>query len=71
MMNFGEAIAALKDGRQVGRRGWNGKGMFLELKTPVQPLHHPYIAMWTVQKYWIPWLASQTDVLAEDWEVVG
>lgn len=31
----------------------------------------PYIAMYTAQKQWLPgWLASQTDMLAEDWEVV-
>ncbi|KJD38049.1 DUF2829 domain-containing protein [Paenibacillus polymyxa] len=31
----------------------------------------PYIAMWTATKQWQPgWLASQADMLAEDWEVV-
>ena len=30
-MNFGEAIEALKLGKKVCRRGWNGKGMFLYL----------------------------------------
>jgi len=28
-MNFGHALAALKDGHRVARTGWNGKGMFL------------------------------------------
>lgn len=37
--------------------------------TPLETL--PYIAMWTADKKWLPgWLASQTDMLAEDWEVV-
>ena len=31
-MNFGEAIEALKQGKKVTRKGWNGKGMFLWLK---------------------------------------
>ena len=29
MMNFGQAIEALKNGKKVARIGWNGKGMFL------------------------------------------
>ena len=28
-MNFGDALAALKEGKRVARHGWNGKGMFL------------------------------------------
>jgi hypothetical protein len=30
----------------------------------------PYLAMKTAQQNVVPWLASQTDVLAEDWEVL-
>lgn len=30
-MNFGEAIAELKNGKNVSRQGWNGKGMFIYL----------------------------------------
>lgn len=31
----------------------------------------PYIAMWTAQQKWQPgWLASQADMLAEDWTVI-
>ena len=37
--------------------------------TPLETL--PYIAMWTADKKWLPgWLASQTDILAEDWETL-
>jgi hypothetical protein len=31
-LTFGDAIEALKQGKKVTRRGWNGKGMFLWLK---------------------------------------
>jgi hypothetical protein len=31
----------------------------------------PYIMMKTADGSFVPWLASQTDILAEDWEVVG
>jgi len=37
--------------------------------TPLETL--PYIAMWTADKKWLPgWLASQTDMLADDWDIV-
>lgn len=33
-MDFGKAIAAIKDGKRVHRSGWNGKGMFVYLVPP-------------------------------------
>lgn len=32
LMNFGQAIEALKAGKKVSRKGWNGKGMYLWMK---------------------------------------
>jgi hypothetical protein len=29
---------------------------------------HPYIVMYTAQRDIVPWTASQTDILAEDWD---
>lgn len=72
-LNFGEAIAALKSGKRVAREGWNGKGMWLALQVPDanSKMSLPYIYMRTACDNNVPWLASQTDVLAEDWvEVV-
>lgn len=68
-MNFGEAIALLKAGARVARDGWNGKGMWLELQRPDEnsKMSLPYIYMKTADNKLVPWLASQTDVLAEDW----
>ena len=31
-LNFGDAIKALKEGKKVARKGWNGKNMWLWLK---------------------------------------
>ena len=87
MMNFGDALQALKHGQKVAREGWNGKGMFLFLvpgsvfKVNRAPLlgiypegteinYRPHIDMKTVDGEIVPWVASQTDVLAEDWCVV-
>ncbi len=79
-MNFGKAIEALRDGEKVNREGWNGVGIFLELQVPDEhsKMTSPYIFIDTTglqttnvaaPKSCVPWLASQTDMLAEDWEI--
>ncbi len=93
-LNFGLALEALKQGRRIARRGWNGKGMFLFLLTggtvPKTAIHDPKlrevidsktegdtfealptIRMWTADnKVLTGWLASQTDMLSDDWEIL-
>jgi hypothetical protein len=87
-MNFGDALAALKRGEKVTRKGWNGKNMFLFLTPGSQitvsagkPLaaafsagstvdYQPHVDMKTAQGSIVPWLCSQTDMLAEDWTIV-
>lgn len=77
-MNFGEALAALKAGKKVARSGWNGKGLWCELQTPDanSKMTLPYIYLnyptdaQNTPGARVPWLASQTDVLAEDWTEV-
>ncbi len=71
-MDFGHAITALKAGHKVGREGWNGKGLWLELQRPDEhsKMSLPYIYMYTASGDQVPWLASQTDMLAEDWLIV-
>lgn len=68
-LNFGEAIAVLKTGGRVCREGWNGKGMYLELQVPDEhsKMMHPYIYISPVDGKLVPWVASQSDMLAEDW----
>ena len=70
--NFGEAIHQMKQGMKVAREGWNGKGQFLELQNVDEhsKMQHPYIYISPVDGRLVPWLASQTDMLAEDWVVV-
>jgi hypothetical protein len=71
MMDFGDAIRAMRAGQRLRRSGWNGKGMWVELQTPDRgsKMTLPYIYMRTVQGDLVPWLASATDMLAEDWEL--
>ena len=77
-MTFGLALECLKKGMHVCRAGWNGKGMWLELQLPDKHskmtlpyvfLNYPADAQNTPGAR-VPWLASQTDMLAEDWKVV-
>ena len=76
-MNFGEALSLLKNDIKVAREGWNGKGMWLELQRPDSHskmtlpyvfLNYPSDAQNTPGAR-VPWLASQTDMLAEDWKI--
>ena len=84
-LTFGEAIDSMKQGKKVARAGWNGKGMYLyyvpadTYKTTTaiakaefgdEVEYGAYIAMKTAQGNVVPWLASQTDMLGDDWQVV-
>lgn len=68
-MDFGGALISLQKGLKVFRKGWNGIGMYLELQTPdaESKMTLPYIYIKTVDGNLVPWLASQTDLLAVDW----
>lgn len=81
-MNFGQILEAMKQGKQVARMGWNGKGIFIELQQPDEhsKMTHPYIYIDSTglqtsnpnaPKNRVPWSPSQTDMLTEDWYVVG
>lgn len=69
-MDIGWAIDALTNESRVRREGWNGKGMWLELQVPDDhsKMTLPYVYMSTAQGDLVPWLCSQTDLLANDWE---
>lgn len=71
--SFGIAIDILKSNGRVARSGWNGKGMWLALQVPDanSKMSLPYIYMKTADDKLVPWLASQTDVLANDWNYAG
>lgn len=68
---IGWAVKQMQDGGRVCRRGWNGKSMWLELQEaqPDSDMSLPYVYMKTVQGDLVPWLCSQTDLLAIDWEI--
>ncbi len=71
-MTFSKALELIKDGARMERAGWNGRGMYVALYTPEQgcAMTLPYIFMRTVTGDTVPWLASQTDILSSDWDVV-
>jgi hypothetical protein len=69
-MDFSSALLELKDGNKLMRTGWNGKGMYIELQRPDEhsKMTLPYIYIKSVTGDLVPWVASQTDLLANDWD---
>lgn len=86
-MGFEDALKALKEGKAVTRKGWNGSGMFAYMvpanaypaNTGVaksyfgdSPVpYRAYLALKTAQDDVATWTPSGSDILAEDWEVVS
>jgi len=72
-MDIGVAIDQMRSGHKVARSAWNGKGMWLALQVPYDhsKMTLPSIIyMFTAQQRLVPWVPSQTDLLAWDWMVV-
>ena len=79
--SFGEAIKQLKKGRKVARKGWNGKEQYIQLATGISyktadgeivnrehdAIGNMAIAFVGTSGVQMGWLASQADMLAEDW----
>lgn len=78
VFTFGQALVALKNGQKVQRAGWNGKGLWVELQRPDahSKMTLPYLYLnyptdsANTPGARVPWLASQTDILAEDWSIL-
>ena len=82
---FGEAIRNLKAGKKVARKGWNGKSQYIELATNIsyvnackeivncehEAIGNKAIAFIGTSGVQMGWLASQADMLAEDWVEVN
>ena len=80
--SFSKAIELLKAGKKVQRRGWNGKGQYIELATNISYVNvagdvinaehsaigNKAIAFVGTSGVQLGWLASQADMLAEDWQ---
>lgn len=84
-MTFGMAIEAARKGKRIARKGWNGKGQYVELATGISYVNptgeiinasHEVIgnrafAFVGTSGVQMGWLASQADMLAEDWVIIG
>lgn len=82
-MTFGEAINKVKEGAKIARKGWNGKNQYVELATRIsymnvqgevvncehEAIGNNALAFVGTSGVQIGWLASQADMLANDWEV--
>lgn len=83
-MSFGSAIELMKMGFKVARKGWNGKNQYIELATNIsyinadkevvnsehEAIGNKAIAFVGTSGVQMGWLASQADMLANDWCVV-
>lgn len=83
-MTFGQALDALKTGQKVSRHNWNGKGQYIELAVRISYIDHngneinvghntmgnKAIAFVGNQGVQLGWLASQADMLSDDWYIV-
>ena len=83
-MSFGRAIEAAKQGKKIARAGWNGKNQYVELAycisyknsaAEVVNVNHCNIgnkalAFVGTSGVQMGWLASQADMLADDWYIV-
>lgn len=81
---FGNAIRLVKEGFRIARKGWNGKGQYVELASCIsyigsngevvnvdhQAIGNKALAFVGTSGVQLGWLASQADMLAEDWYVV-
>lgn len=83
-MDFGDVIRSMKKNPNLkfARKGWNGKGIYIQLQVPDtnSKMTLPYIYMVTdklesdnpyAPKGIVPWLASQSDMIADDWVEVA
>ncbi len=84
-MDFGQALSEVKQGKHVSRHGWNGKTQYIELAANisykngkgeiVNAEHHAIgnkaIAFVGTSGVQLGWLASQADMLADDWHIVN
>ena len=81
---FDEAIKYLKRGMKLKRKGWNGKEQYIELATNVSfktpndevinvdhvDMGNKAIAFHGTSGIQLGWLASQADMLSNDWSFV-
>lgn len=79
--DFGTAIQIMKQGGKVSRKGWNGKEQYIELAANIsytnadgevincahEAIGNKAIAFVGTSGVQMGWLASQADMLAEDW----
>lgn len=82
-LSFGEAIAAAKNGKRIQRAGWNVDNQFVELATCISyknpfgaiinadhdAIGNQAFAFVGTSGVQVGWLASQADMLANDWQI--
>jgi hypothetical protein len=66
--SFGWALALMDASWRMQRKGWNGKGMWVTRCFSGSRFMESFLVMKTADGKFIPWLVSQTDLSAKDWQ---
>jgi len=71
-LNFSDALKALEEYHRVSRSNWNDPNQWVALQVPDtnSKMTLPYIYISTTDGKLVPWLASKTDLLSDDWRIV-
>ena len=74
---------ALRAGERCAREGWSGKGQWVQVVLPQSQgagnaggagepnMTLPFVAVFTCKGHWVPWVASQKDLLDDDWFILS
>jgi hypothetical protein len=81
-MTFGEALEKCKQGARISREGWNGRNQYIEIASDIEYTNfegtrkkathldvgsHCLVFVNPNRGIQMGWLASQSDMLADDW----
>ena len=81
-MTFGEALDKCKQGARISREGWNGRDQYIEIASDIHYTNfhgerkiaahldvgsHCLVFVNPRRGIQMGWLASQSDMLADDW----
>ena len=71
-MTFSVALQAVKTGQAIQRAGWNGKDLSVKAQFPdaQSKMTLPYLYIEYPDGKRCPWLASQTDLMVDDWSIL-
>lgn len=70
-MTFADALHEAFNGNTISRSGWNGKGQWVGVQYPDSnsKMDEPYLYLCNTSGKLVPWVPSQGDLFAGDWDI--